>query len=775
MQKSAAMMPRTRLIAWMLTMLVGWAIGERVLAQSSPPTGLQPGEVLVRLGFSTSAESKPGPPNIEGSLTTERGRFAVEATFAAKYVAPAPGKRTLSQFRLLAPDGISGELEETRSFVRLYRAGEGGIFPDLVWRTESWKAKGVPVSLPQFDIEIDVDAKTWVVREFGDDPRGWFGELTKAQSYSGLQDDYDDTSDGKKRVRPIVLPRMPTLNTTALTLAEPGFGKLGNPLALDSTEGTLSGSSRGVGNSLDTAELTGTWTFDWSIRDSSPGLELRVTAKGYANWLPTVKSYDPETKFIDPGSPLSLVAQVVDPSGKIPAVLIKELRWKLHETSELPGLAMNYPYRSAETSWDLSLAKRLATSDKKQEVVEENLTTLKSSMNVYPWDWGGWSTLRVEATLDDGMKLQGKIKGPDGDETDIRLPDRTSDSKIQRKWKTDNVGLKEPDNLDENKWITGKTSSFGDGFSAFEEYRGFYVNTHVDQKQPRKEHVRLDSLIRNVIFFDRMNDKDSRAAIQMFKSATLADRTYVVLQREGLIDDSRVMNVNRGSGPTQGDQHAVEINLLGSDAQIWRPIATGNRPSNGQVVVPGFGLFAHRAPKLNDRRDLYRRSIAQALLGTCGIPRPGTGDQDYRLTIVRGADGGPEVRTSTGEQVTLRNESGHDVGEEWLRQVEHEASVRRRLKNLGGDKLAKPLNSARRKYYVAHQGGEHSGPLHNIMRDTFAEAYRVANTIILLPAGHKETVGDRLPITSQTDAEPNRYGDSPNPAPSNEFTSNDHH
>jgi len=754
-----------------LAILVGWAIGQGALGQENPPSGLQPGEVLISLTFVMVSELKPQPPNDEGSRTTGSGGLLVEASFAAKYVAPSQGRRTLRDFRLLSADGIKGDLEESLNFIKPNKVGEGGVTPDPVIRNETWKALEVPLSLPEFDIEIDLVTQTWFAREFGDNPNKWFNELKKGQSYFGLAFD-TDTPSGKPGLHPILLPRVPTLNYTTLGLAQSDFDKLGQPQPLQGTADLFSGGT--PTKRLEGADSTGEWLLTWEIREAAPELELRVTAKGFADWRPSVKHYDPDGKVIHPGKPLSLTAQVTDPSGKIPAVHIKELRWTLHETSQLPGIAMNYPYQSTETSWDLSIAKRLPTQDKKQELVEMDLTTLKSSVNVWPWDHGGWSTLRVEATLDDGMKLQGKYKGPEGDETDIRLPDRTSDSKIHRKWSRTNQVNTEPDTADNDWEPEGKATALGDGFSNFEEYRGFYISKKVSPEKSKLEYVSTDPNVRNVFIYDRMKNDDSLAATQLFATASGA-ATYVVHPGEGVLDESRVMNVNRGSGPTQGAQHAIGIRKP-APTEDWRPRTTSGRPNGANLRVPPFEKFQTNAIKLNGRRDLYQRSITQALLVSCGVTRAGRGDREYTLSVKRGADGGPEVKTETGEVVTLRNESGHDEGEDWLREVEHADAVKRRLKSrAGNDQALAALNSfATRKYYVARQGGEHSGPIDNIMRDTFAEAYRVGNTIKLLPKGHQERVGYTLSVISTSNAEPNRYGDSPRPAPGKEFVPNDH-
>ncbi len=762
-----------RAMAWILVMLVTGFTREPALGQDSPPSGLQPGEVLVSLTFAMTVDKKPTPPTKEQVRTIHTGEFYVQAKFAARYFAPGLGKRRLGDFRLLRPDGLKGDLTEVLTYIRRYQSGEGGLNTDLVTRSESWEALNVPLTLPEFDIEIDLDAKTWFIRNFGDDPHTWYLQLTEAQSYSGMTYDVDP-ADGKRKAQPIIkFSNVATLNRDGLALAEPRFAALGSPQVLTEFEGSPSGGLDSQSTTFGNADVAGGMLMDWSIYDSSPGLELQVTAKGFADWRPTVKNYDPARGFVDPGKPLSLTAQVTDPTGKIPAVRIRELRWTLQDTSQLPGIAMNYPYRSTETSWDLSIAKRLPTEDRKQELVEENLTTLTSSVNVWPWDWGGWSTLRVEATLDDGMKLEGKFKSPEGEETEIRLPDRTTDSKIHRKWKQTNMLVGQADSEDEDEFPLGKESALGDGFSNFEEYRGFYVSTKVGPSKSKPGYVAPDPNIRSVFFYDRMQNDDSWAALQLFVTASEA-AAYVVYPGDEFLDESRAMNVNRGSGPTQGEQHAIGIKKPQPTLTIWKPMALGYRPRTADIFVPSFESVQLHAPKLARTLNLYRRSITQALFRGCGVPWPGDGDRDYTLTVSRGPDRAPRVVTDEGEVVTLRDETGHDAGEDWLREVEGVASAARRLINTGGKASAEKLKPAVRKYSVAHQGGRHSGPLNNIMRDTFAEAYRIGNSIILLPANHREPVGSTLTVFSTSNVEPNRYGDSPEPAAAKEFVPNDH-
>ena len=166
------------------------------------------------------------------------------------------------------------------------------------------------------------------------------------------------------------------------------------------------------------------------------------------------------------------------------------------------------------------------------------------------------------------------------------------------------------------------------------------------------------------------------------------------------------------------------------------------------------------------------------------------------LTVVRGEDGGPVVEAD-GVRVTLRDEAtGHDLGEDWLREVEREAAIARARARAAyrgtplaarmerdADKAAREVHGAKTRY-VAVRGGEHSGPLGNIMRDAFAWGYRIGDTIVVLPEPSGEKIGYQLTTTSEgdgynkpkppTERPPTRYGSSPRPPSRSQFNVSDH-
>jgi len=306
----------------------------------------------------------------------------------------------------------------------------------------------------------------------------------------------------------------------------------------------------------------------------------------------------------------------------------------------------------------------------------------------------------------------------------------------------------------------------------FEEYRGFYVDTKFERADPSRK---------DVYVYDPIDNGDTREAIAQFQAAS---RAYVSVLHPGHdeMDPSRVINRNRGEGPSRGLQHTVSLRR---DASRPRPDASGNRPSRGEVLVTPPGELYQLAPRLARREDLYVRAIAQAMLAVCGVTQPGGLDHGMeQFTASRDAEGKVVVHRGDGRRVKVRDESGkRDLGEEWLMAAERQAELRRRrLRGAVGSETtiaAATKAAATRSLYVAVRGGQHSGPVGNIMRDTFADAVWVSedSTVYVLPSGGDPKVGYELPSTSLGDgfnaAPLRRFGDSSRPSARQSFVVND--
>ena len=755
-----------------------------VQGQGNPASGLRTNEVEVQITFIMNSKTQTGGDS--GSQLGENFFSAdsflkVTGRFAAKINSPSPGKRTLLLTRRL-PGELVGTFSENVLDESIGDVSEGGFQFDVrTVRREEWKNSGVDlVPGVDFVLELNLDDSTWTFPSLPDAVEGWVRDVLRGHQYLGS---YYGPRDGKWSWE-ILSPRAPQGLDTASSYLGVHWFKARVPMTLLHTGDTYYGES-GIWSVPLGKEYIAAWSLSWKVLAAVPEVELRVTSPKLQQWRPEAGRDPKGSNARLRGKPLDLIAEVVSPSGaNVSALRIRKMRWWLEDTSRLPGAAMNWPYGSDDTLPDLEIGHARATAER-QELELTSLTTLRSKIQIVPYDWGGSAVLRVEAELDDGRTLQGKLKGQSGDETAIRLPAREENSKVSTHWKR-NLGVADMAD-DEDKDSIPVGGPDGDGLTLFEEYRGFYA---LDSKQgPKPVHLSTHPRVKTVFIYDRIHDDYTPTGISLFRSASRA-HVFEIKPESGLMDESRVVNRNPGDAPSKGPQHAIGIRR----GPGWGPKSPGS-PGAAEVDVPTFEEIERLHPTLA-RTDLYERAIAQRLLNACRVGKPGEGDQRLTLTVSRGVDGGPVVMTDGGERVTLRAEAtGHDLGEDWLKEVEQAAAIARANARVGlrGSKAANAARAAgqavaevyaTKPLYVAVRGGEHSGPLGNIMRSAHAEAYRIegTDTIVELPKPTGEKIGYQLTTTSEGDGynKPTwdrprtRYSSSPRPPSRSQFNVSDH-
>ena len=139
------------------------------------------------------------------------------------------------------------------------------------------------------------------------------------------------------------------------------------------------------------------------------------------------------------------------------------MEWRLVGTSREPGIAMNFPYKSDEKRPDMEIVAEDLTApedETAQAVLFRSPSEPRTAVTVYPFDWGGWTTLRVIATLNDGRKIQGELKGvlgPGGGPLkDIPVPACLSGSHIALDWVQDKCPGFHGDKADDDKFPAGR-------------------------------------------------------------------------------------------------------------------------------------------------------------------------------------------------------------------------------------------------------------------------------------------------------------------------------
>ncbi|RPJ85839.1 MAG: hypothetical protein EHM18_09275, partial [Acidobacteria bacterium] len=254
------------------------------------------------------------------------------------------------------------------------------------------------------------------------------------------------------------------------------------------------GRLRRVGRYRDQA---GSGTCEW-VLEVRPldDIELVVDPEGYRTWRPEAGLSESAI-----GNEIKIGARLQRRDGSLD-VKARRIIFELSDTSREPGVVLNFPLTGVTKDYDLQFSPRSnlppryivsGAGNQRVETVRGEYSEASAILSSY--DWGGWSTLRVTAELDDGVEIVGHLKGQ-REITRILLPKRADDSLIADSWK-ENAGAMLPDKDDSETGPAG-ASSPGDGFSLYEEYRGFYADSKHVSGHPKK----IDFFVRNYIGAD---------------------------------------------------------------------------------------------------------------------------------------------------------------------------------------------------------------------------------------------------------------------------------
>jgi hypothetical protein len=487
----------------------------------------------------------------------------------------------------------------------------------------------------------------------------------------------------------------------------------------------------------------------------SPGvqlLELVVTSEGYQKWRPSASDSG------GPGAPLTFKARVQNADGSKPTVEVDTFDWKLTGTSREPGVALNFPQllnktdgREADLKLD-GLPDHAASDQDAQQAIGPGRGRLEDEVRVVPQDWGGWSALTVTATLRDGRKLTGKLKG--SPEPSILLPRRAKDSYIADSWKEAN-GIAGKDSDDAEAAPAGEPGCNGDGLTLYEEYRGFYEKGKHVSGNPKKK---------DFFIFNRCGAV-ARPGIALFARLTALEVHQDLLEDEVsyLQGDHAVMNGNFDKGPHRVLQHRVELTECGATRSNGggtraRTAAAGERhlrPKDVQnlyVEGPEQSYWGQLwSVSSGDRPRQFDVAVAHELLHSVGVEHHGEGNAKVRFEVrAASTPSNPSgrarwvARLPGGDSpVTFLDERDADVGSSSAAaavQVTPGFSAVMAGWGLPGE--AAQATSL----YVGIEHGESSGDEGCVMRYWMAAAYPkkgASDTLYLVPPG-SEPVGDQL-------------------------------
>ncbi len=402
--------------------------------------------------------------------------------------------------------------------------------------------------------------------------------------------------------------------------------------------------------------------------------EVEVTIEGYAKWRPEGSIGQPT----QPGNQLIARATLV-PKGSarvedLPR--IKTFRFELLDTSSEPGVCLNWPLGAKDNDYDLRLAAAPQFAGQLSEKDQANAVALTlnddkgrpyAETQIDSYDFGGRATLKVVCELQDGREITGLMKGEKEGEELVRLPKMNGPDWIAEAWRKEKNVEKLSALSDEEKVEDQKHN--GDGYTLYEEYRGWAVNgSHVEGDPERK-----DFFVLNLIGGDAQN------GINLFEALSKL-RVHSKLRRSEMSQTARLMNGNHRDAPHLVDQHGVWVKVFtraklgdnGADTPMTKAGVAG-RPS----IAKGVGILARsdkesifNQPFNLPARDMifaYDRAIAHELLHSVGVEHHGPDDVTrYALkfsppNVPENKIGRPHYQTGDGTAFTLLLENGHDL------------------------------------------------------------------------------------------------------------------
>ena len=319
----------------------------------------------------------------------------------------------------------------------------------------------------------------------------------------------------------------------------------------------------------------------------------------------------------DEKNKIDISAKIQDPKGM-------EGKWKftLFDVSSERGYAMN---KGDENSLDLQFAEGqqdFSDPEKTNDgwIIESTKTTSEMDVKVESLDYGAWGKIKAEVNVEGTWYECTSI---DGDNY-VTIPYDDDEDHIADMWE-EHFGVEDDsENADDDAQPESKQD--GDGFTNYEEYRGFYVNgvwTEWEFSPEKKDLFIYDEIGMGVANFTETQLK-----------------IHLIDKKE--YDSHRVVNFNRGHGTltSQSGQKGLYLHqeeLTGLWGEVRPTVGTPNVVE--EVVMDSIGgaaisAYIEKGPEGGFLRN-YSVSIAHELGHAVNIMHHGDGvweaDRNYEI------------------------------------------------------------------------------------------------------------------------------------------------
>lgn len=379
-------------------------------------------------------------------------------------------------------------------------------------------------------------------------------------------------------------------------------------------------------------------------------LEVAVSIEGYVEWRPKGTITDPKKPGNDLTARATLRHKDGSPAGDLPKV--KRFSFELIDTSREPGIAMNWPLNAKDNELDLKLNTAgtggdLSEEDQKLIVkspVKDDRQQPYAETKIESYDFGGRAELRVICELEDGREIVGLLKDEKGEQDLVRLPKMDGPGWVAESWRKKHEVMDLADNDDEEE-VKGQEHK-GDGFTLYQEYRGWVVNgKHRDGNPKRKD-----------FFVLNQRGPDFRGGIALFERLSQL-RVHSTLREEKEIEvNVRRMNSNHRDAPHRVDQHAVVLSRDNGGSGATTTAEDGVdgsrafRPKNVKAIFMeyseggrGAGVFSLASGdkyqlSARDAESAWDRAVAHELLHTVGVDHHGEAVREKVVAYFQGPD-----------------------------------------------------------------------------------------------------------------------------------------
>lgn len=350
-------------------------------------------------------------------------------------------------------------------------------------------------------------------------------------------------------------------------------------------------------------------------------LEMVVDIDGYDRWVPKGS-----LAGAAPGNSLNVTATLQPRVGQTTKVALRALRFELKDTSKEPGVCMNWPPRGDDPStenelFDLRFKPGVGTplGQDGQAVELRKFERLPNGGSrgravIDAHDFGGCGDLTVTGELSDGRTIVGELRSTKA--TSIALPKRRAGSRIAEPWR-ERRNCHDVDKADGDETPKGDDNK-GDGFSTYEEYRGFAVDG---------KHIRTKTDVKDLFIHCEMR----RALPGCNLLAGMTGLEVHPTVRRDEMSPNRRMNPNRSDDSprsTQEHQHGLIIRSTSGGTYSWAEIKGDHwRPKTCEEIrILDVLLAPARAAFLDP-------TIAHEILHALGVHHHG--EDDDKVAWVR--------------------------------------------------------------------------------------------------------------------------------------------